>query len=166
MVGLSVLILLGMAGITLGRQPLELADGCALVAGLAIQGRMRAHQRETVLVLVDLLDRNLPSLHCMALIAGGAELPLVDIRVAVRAFLTYIGKNWLGMALGAGHAFVHAAQWKTSLAMVEFRNGADRFPAAHGMAVLAGNAQRPMRTAGIGIGFGLRGHDARSQQEC
>ncbi len=79
------------------------------MAGFAIQGGVRSDEREPVLMLVDLLHRNLPSLNRVALIAGGSKLPFVDIGMAVRAFLTYIGKNWLGMALGAGHALMHSA---------------------------------------------------------
>ena len=135
------------------------------MTGFAIQRRVCSHQGEAVLVLVDLLYRNLPSLHRMALIAGSAELPLVDIRMAIRSFLTHIGKNWTGMALRTSYAFVHAPQREPRLAMVKFRNGADRFPPAHRVAILTGNAQKPMWAAGIGIGLRLRGHDARSQQE-
>ena len=73
----------------------------------------------------------------MALVAGSAELPLMDVRMAICAFLTYIGKNWPGMALGTGHPFVHAAEREAGLVVVKFGNVADRFPAAHGVAVLA-----------------------------
>jgi hypothetical protein len=127
---------------------------------------VRSHQREAVLVLVDLLHGDLPPLHGMALVAGRAKLPFVDIGVTISAFLTYVGKNWTGMALSAGHPLVHAAQRKSRLTMVEFRNGADRFPAAHGVAILTGNTEWAMRTARIYGRFRLRGHDARSQQEC
>jgi hypothetical protein len=55
------------------------------VARIAVQRGMRAHQRETVQVLIDLLHRNVPSLYVMALFTVGAHLSLVNIGVAVRA---------------------------------------------------------------------------------
>lgn len=47
---------LSMAGIALGREALELADGSAFVAGAAIQGGVRAEQRKPILVLLNLLN--------------------------------------------------------------------------------------------------------------
>ena len=62
--------LLRVAGIARGGKPLELPDRGALVAGVAIQRGVRAHQGESVLVVLDLLDGNLPSLDGVALFAG------------------------------------------------------------------------------------------------
>ena len=70
---------------------------------------MRAHQREAVLVLVNLLYRNLPSFHGVALFTGRAKLPLVDIGMAVGALFAHVGEYRLGVALGATDALVHAA---------------------------------------------------------
>lgn len=111
------------------------------MAGGAIERRVRAHQRKTVLVLFDLLNRDLPPLHRVALLTRCSELPLVDIGMAIRAFLTNIGKDGFGMALRAGHAGVHAAQREPRLIVVEFRYSSDRLPATDGVAVLASDTQ-------------------------
>lgn len=46
---------LGMAGIASGRQSLELSDSRTLMAGVASKHGVRSHEREAVLVLLDLL---------------------------------------------------------------------------------------------------------------
>jgi len=58
-----------MAGITLRRHRRELAVGRAFVARIAVHGRMRASEREAIVVLLNLLDRDLPSLDRVALFA-------------------------------------------------------------------------------------------------
>ena len=74
-----------MAGNALRRKSLELPHGCALMAGVAVHGGVRADQREPVQVLVNLLHRNMPTLDGMTLFAIGAHLALVDVSVAVGA---------------------------------------------------------------------------------
>jgi len=74
-----------MAGNALRRKSLELPHGCALMAGVAVHGGVRADQREPVQVLVNLLHRNMPTLDGMTLFAVGAHLALVDVSVAVGA---------------------------------------------------------------------------------
>ncbi len=140
MAGLGRLIILGVARITLSRQSLELADRGPGMAGGAIERGVRSHQWKTVLVLLDLLYRHLPSLHRMALLTRRPKLPLVNVSVAVGAFLANISEYRFGVALSAGHALVHSTQRKAGLIVVEFRDGADGLPPAHGVAVLAGNA--------------------------
>jgi len=58
-----------VAGITLRRHRRELAVGRAFVAGIAVHGRVRSGQREAVVVLLYLLNRDLPSSDRMALFA-------------------------------------------------------------------------------------------------
>lgn len=58
-------------------------------------------ERKTILVLLDILDRYLPALHGMALIAIGSHLPTMNISVALGALVSYIGKNELAVALRA-----------------------------------------------------------------
>ena len=58
-----------MAGITLRRHRGELAVGRAFVAGVAIHGRVRSGEREAIVMLLHLLDRDLPSPDCVALFA-------------------------------------------------------------------------------------------------
>ena len=58
-----------MTGITLRRHRLEFAVRGTLVASIAIYGRVGAGQRETIIVLLNLLDRDLPSADRVALFA-------------------------------------------------------------------------------------------------
>lgn len=98
----------------------------------------------------------------MALGAIGAKLPAVDVGVTIGAALSNVGKNRPGVASGAGHFLVHSAQRVPRAVMIEFRNGADRNPTGAGVAILAGNRERPVRTAaglplgGCGHGYGER----------
>jgi len=73
-----------MARIALRRQPLELSCRGALVAGIAFQSRMSAHQREAVEVILNRLYRDVPAIHGVALFTIGAELSPVNVRVAIR----------------------------------------------------------------------------------
>jgi len=151
-----VLVILSVTGIALRGQSLKLPGRRTFVAGSAVQRRMGPNQRKTILVLLDLRQRNHPSLNGMALLAGRAELAPVNVGVAVGAFAAHIGKNRLDMALRARDSLVHAAQRVTRLAVVELGNIADRFPSAEGVAVLAGNVQIAVRAARVGIDLQLR----------
>lgn len=126
-----------MAGIARGRHGLKLAARGAFVARVAVHGRVRPGKREAIVMLLDLLHADLPSLNRVALLAVGAQLPPVNIGMAVLAALPHIRKHRLHVALHAGHRLVHAAQWITSLVVVELRNCTDRFPRACRVAVLA-----------------------------
>lgn len=54
---------------------------------------MRADQREAILMITNRLHRDLPALDGVARFAIRAELAAVEVRMAVRAFLTHIGEN-------------------------------------------------------------------------
>jgi len=58
-----------VAGITLRRHRRELAVGRAFVARIAVHGRVRSRERKTIVVLLHLLNRDLPSPHRVALFA-------------------------------------------------------------------------------------------------
>src|SRR5271165_4619467 len=112
---------------------------------------MCTKQREAILVLLDLLHSNLPSLDRVALLATRTKLALVNIGVAVGASLTYVGEDRLDVALGASYTLVHAAERVPRLAVIKLRDVADWFPCAEGVAILAGDIQRAMRTARVGV---------------
>ena len=135
-----------MAGIAGRGKALELSDRGAGVALVAVKRGVRANQWEAVQVLIDLLHRDVPSSDVVALLAIRAHLALVNVGVAVGALLADIGKDRLGVALNAAHAFVHAAQRVLGGVVIEFRNGADRFPSAERVTVLARNAEASVRT--------------------
>ena len=96
-----------MAGIARRRHDLELTGRTALVAGVAIDSGMGASQRESVVVLLHVLNRNLPATNCVALFAISSELALVNIGVAVLATFADIRKNHLHVAGSAGYGRVH-----------------------------------------------------------
>src|SRR5579864_8615504 len=139
-----------MAGVALRGEALELADGRTLVAGVAVDDGVGAYQREAIKVLIDLLNRNVPSRHGVALFAVGTHLALVNVGVAVSTLRSDIREDRLDVALRASHAFVHAAQRILGGVVIELRDGADRLPAAKRVAVLTGNAQASMRAARAG----------------
>jgi len=58
-----------MAGVTLRGHRREPAVGRALVAGIAIHGRVCSRQRKPIVMLLNLLDRDLPSPNGVALFA-------------------------------------------------------------------------------------------------
>lgn len=128
-----------MAGNALGGKPLILPDCRALVASLARHGGVRAEKREAILVIFKLLRRNRPTEHGMAARAIRAHLALVDVRMAVLTILTDVCKNWIYVASGTLHFFVHAAERVFRFVMIELRNFADRPPCRGGMAVFARN---------------------------
>jgi hypothetical protein len=130
-----------VARIAVGRHGLELAGGPVLVAGIAVNRGMRSGEGKPIIVILDLLDRDLPSPDRVALLAIGPQLAPVDIGVAVLATLPNAAENWFDMALCAGYRLVHAAKRIARLIVIEFRNRPDRLPAAGRVAILTGNVQ-------------------------
>lgn len=137
-----------MAGGAGRRETLELANGRALVAIVALPGSMSAEEWETILVIVDLLYGNLPALHGVALRAVCSHFSLMNISMTILASLAYIREHRLGVAPRAGHLFMQTPEWVLGLVVVELWDGTDRTPSGGGMAILAGNHQRSMRTSG------------------
>ena len=127
--------------VALRRHRLELATGCTFVTRIAIYGRMRAGEREAVVMLLHLLYGNLPSTHRVALLAIGSELPLVNVGMAVLASLSYAREYRLYVTLCTRNSRVHSAQWVSRTVVIEFRYGPDRFPRTSRVAILARNIQ-------------------------
>lgn len=92
----------GVAGIACGRHRLKLTVRRTFVAGVAVHGGMRPGQRKAIVVLLDLLDRHLPSAYCVTRLAICSQLPFVNIGVTVLAALARIGENRLDVTLRAG----------------------------------------------------------------
>jgi hypothetical protein len=136
----------------LGRQALELAGGRALVAVIALQDGVRAQQGEAVLVLLDLLRRDLPALHRVAMVALRSHLAPMDVGMAVRAFVAHVGEHQAGVALGAAYPLMHPPQGVAGLVVVELGNAADGLPAGGGVAVLARDVEVAVRAAGVHVG--------------
>ncbi len=139
---------LDMTGRAFRRQSGKPAGRRALVARLARDYRMRAHQREPVLVALDCLLVHLPAAHGVTPITVGPKLTAVHIGVAIGASRTDIGKDQLYMAAPALHVLVHAAQRVARRVVIELGNAAYRLPTGERVTVFAGDGDRPVRVAG------------------
>jgi len=122
------LVVRRVAGIALGRKPLKLPCGSALVTSLTFYRRMRADEREAILMVTNRGYGNLPAFDGVAGFTIRAELAAVNVGMAIRTFLPHIRKNEFHMALGALHLFVHAAQRVAGLVVVKFRDASDGLP--------------------------------------
>ena len=146
MIGIAgALVVRRMAGIAIRRQGLELAGRSTLMAGIAIDRGVRPGEWKAIVMLLHLLNRNHPSPHRVALFAIRAQLPLVNVSVAVLAARPHVRKYLLHVTLRASHRLVHAPQRIPGLIVIELGNGSDRFPGVSGVAVLAGNIQVAVR---------------------
>ena len=119
------------------------------MAIIALHRSVGSEQRETILVILHLLHGNLPALHSVAIRAVRAHFILMDVGVAVLAILPHVGEDGFHMALYALHAFVHAPQRISCFVVIELGNCLDGPPSRRGVAVVAGDGQRPMRTASV-----------------
>ena len=90
-------------------------------------------------MILNCLYRNLPPGDRVALLAPGAELPAVDVRVTVGALGSHVGEDGLGVTVGAGHTRVQSTQGEPSAIVIEFWHCTDRLPSQRGMAVLTWN---------------------------
>lgn len=111
------------------------------MARIAVHRSVCAKKRKAVVVLLDLLDLNVPALHVVALFAAGSELPLMNIGVTVGALPAHIGEDRLRVALRAGNALVHSAQGEARGVVIKFWNSPNRLPAFERVAVLARDAE-------------------------
>ena len=125
------------------------------MALIALQGGMRTEQRESVEVLLNRLDRHLPSEDAVALGAVLAELSAMNVGVTIGAVLANIGEYRLGVAPRAGNFFMHAAKRVSRGVMVEFWYGANGDPTGVGVAIFAGTREWAVRTsARLSLGSG------------
>lgn len=99
-----------MARIAGGGHGSKLTGGRAFMAGVAIHRGMRAGEWEAVIVLLNLLRRDLPAPDGMALLAIGSQLPPVNVCMAILAALADIRENRLDVTSGATHRRMHAPQ--------------------------------------------------------
>ena len=137
-----------MAGIALRGKAVEDSGGQLLVTFVALHCGVCAQKREAVLVILHLLNGNIPTLYGVTLCAVGTHLAAMNVGVAIGAILSDIGEDRLDVARDALHVFVHATQGIVGLVVIEFRNGADGSPTGGGVTVLAGDRQRTVRITG------------------
>jgi hypothetical protein len=117
-----------VAGIARGGQAGKLPRGRILVAIFALCEGMRPNQRESVLVVLNRLQRNLPAFHRVAVRAIGSELAAMDVGVTIRTLRTYVFEYQAGVAVGAAHVLMHAAQRVSGQIVIEFGIGPYRLP--------------------------------------
>lgn len=147
---------------TFGGEPLtiELPYSAGLVTRITIRHGVCADQRETVLVLIDGMNRNLPAIDVMAEGALRSILATVNIRMTVLAIGRYVGKNRIDVALLAAHIAMHSKKRKAGLAVIELGLAANGAPRRDRVALLAGDHQRTMRA------LRLRGSSRFLLREC
>ena len=131
---------------------------------LALNRRMRTEQWKAILVVLDLVDGNLPAQHGVALCAIRTEFPPVKVGVAIGAIPAHIREDGFHVACSACHFFVHSAQRVVGLIVVEFRNGANRAPGFRCVAILAGNGKRAVRTLRVAL-LREKSRDEQNQPE-
>ncbi len=160
---LKVLQVAGSAG---RRQALELAHCRSLVAVFALHGGVSAEKREAILVILNLLNGIVPTENRVALRAVRAHFPLVNIGVAILTILAHVCEYRFYVALRALNFLMHAAERISCFIVIKFRDGADGAPASSGVAVLAGDGQRSVRTArGLPLRCGYGSARCRPREE-
>jgi len=116
------------------------------VAILALHRGVSAEKREAILVILNLLNGIVPTKNRVTLRAIRAHLALVNIGVAILTILPHIREYRFYVALRALHFLVHAAQRVVRFGVIEFGDRANGAPARSGVAVLARNRERSVRT--------------------
>jgi hypothetical protein len=113
-----------------------------------------------------LLNGIVPTENRVALRAVRAHFPLVNIGVAILTILANVREYRFYVALRAFNFLVHAAQRILCFVVIKFRDGADGAPASGGVAVLAGNGERSVRTtSGLSLGCGCGSARCRPREE-
>jgi len=81
------------------------------MALVALHQRMGSHQRKAILVILDRIQGNIPTLDRVATFTIGAKLPTMNIGVAIGAMHTDVLEYEVGVALGAGNLLVQVWQF-------------------------------------------------------
>ncbi len=107
---------------------------------------MGTDQRKAIAVVADLLNRGLPALDRVTVLTSRSKLILVNVRMAVVALDSDIGKHHAAMAIGASNVRVQTEERIGRLRiMIEFGDSSDRAPAGCRVAVLAGKVEAAVR---------------------
>lgn len=129
---------------------IELPNSAGRVARITVRHGVSANQRETILMLIDGMNGDLPATHLMAKLTLRSVSPPVNVGVAILAIVTNIGKYRVDVAFLAADVGMHAAKWKRSFAVIEFRLASNRPPRRNRVAFLARNLQWAMGTLRLG----------------
>lgn len=98
-------VCLEMAAHTLRRQclPVELSDGPRFVARVTIHNRVRADEREAILMLVDVVHRHHPAVDVVTQIALRTIFASMNVGMAVLALLAGVCEDRVDVAFLAGN---------------------------------------------------------------
>src|SRR5215469_2391787 len=110
-----------VAAVAFGGQPeaIELPNSSYLVAGIAVHHGVRADQGKAILMLIDVMNRDLPPIGVMAELTFGSVLASMKVGVAVLTLVGRIGKFEIGMAVTACHSGVAPTKGKASLPVIK-----------------------------------------------
>lgn len=87
-----------MARVASCRQTLELPRRGLLMALVALHQGVRSHQREAVLMIANRVQRDIPAFDRVATLAVGAELPSMNICMAIGTTGADIFEDHAGVA--------------------------------------------------------------------
>jgi len=118
--------------------PIELAYRSYSVTRIAIHHGVGTDQREPVLMFVDVVNGNLPSIHAMTDVALRSVLTAVQVSMAILTLLADVAEDRIEVAFLAGHLDVHATERISRLVVIKLRVLANWHPGRRRMAVLAG----------------------------
>src|SRR5436853_7418076 len=90
------------------------------MTGVAIHGSVRTEQGKAVLVLVDIVDRNLPASNSVAQVTLSSVFPAVDVGVTILAGVANLGEKPLDVAFLARHLRFHATEREAGLMVITF----------------------------------------------
>ena len=120
------------------------------MALVALDERMCADQWEPILVVLDLLNVDLPTLHRVAALAVSPKLAAMNVCMTLGALGAYLLEHHVCMALCAGNLRVHAPQRVGSLVVIELGEGANRLPTRVCVTVLTRDGEGPVGTCHFG----------------
>lgn len=148
-------------------EPVELPDSANFMARVTIHHRMRADQRKSILVLVDVVDRDLPAIWVMAQFALRPILSAMKICMAVLTLFWHMAEYEVGMTIHALYLRVPSVQRKIGSRMLELHSCSQRLPSLLAVTLLAGNIELlSVRTVSSRIcGSVLRNANTCSQKE-
>lgn len=137
----------GVTAIALGGEPeaIELSDGADFVAGVAVDDGVCTDQRKAILVLIDVVDGDLPAIGVVAQFAFSPIFAAMQIGMAILALVGSIGEIEIGMTVAASDSRVPSAQGEAGLRMVELDRVLDHLPIRRRMAVDARRIEFAMR---------------------
>lgn len=82
---------------------IELSNCADFMAGITVHNRVGTNQRKSILMLVDVVNRNLPAVRVVAQFTLGSVLAAMKIRVAVLTLVGNVAEIQIGVAIHALH---------------------------------------------------------------